>query len=167
MQIRKSATALGAALVMLTFGTTAWAEHDCPTQLQIAQNLRDLATEIRCKGFDSNNAGAWTEEAIWLKRRQPSCADHSTAADALYVVSPPRGNPNKPSKIRGAAEAVEQDEFEEAIRDLQGFRLDLMNNDLNPKTDFMDKNAAEWTYDWIQEAKAAEICLMEIMELIE
>ena len=160
MQIRKSATALGAALVMSTFSMAAIAAEDCPMQDGIAQDLKDLAKEIRCVNFDQNNEGLWTDKAMWLKKREPSCADHSTAADALFVESAPRGNPNKPSKVRGAAAAVKQGEFEEAIRDLDGFILDLLNNDLNPEIEG-EKNAAYWTHKWIGSAKAAQACVME------
>ena len=162
MHIRKSATALGAALAMLTIGTTASAEHDCPPQLDIAEDLKALAAEIRCDDdATAENPGAWTDPAIWLRGKNPSCADHETAADALYVVSPPRGKPGKPSKVRGAAAAVEQDEFEEAVRDLEGFTLDLLNNDLNPVVVVDGKNAAGWTQEWIDRAKAAQACVME------
>ena len=160
MQIRKSATALGAALVMSTFSMAAIAADECPMPGGIAQDLKDLAKEIRCAGFDKNNEGLWTDDAIWLKKRELSCADHSTAADALFVESAPRGNPSKPSKVRGAAAAVEQGEFEEAIRDLEGFTLDLLNNDLNPNIEG-DKNAAYWTHKWIGRAKFAQACVME------
>ena len=65
-------------------------------------------------------------------------------------------------KIRGAAAAVEQDEFEEAVRDLEGFTLDLLNNDLNREFGERDgKNAAQWTQEWINRAKAAQACVME------
>jgi hypothetical protein len=162
MHIRKSATALGAALAMLAIGTTAWAENHCPPQLDIADDLKALAAEIRCvDDATAENPGTWADPAIWLRRKNPSCADHETAADALYVVSPPRGKPGKPSKVRGAAAAVEQDEFEEAVRDLEGFTLDLLNNDINPDVEVDGKNAAEWTQEWIDRAKAAQACVME------
>ena len=164
MKIRKSTTALGAALAMLTIGTTASAEHDCPTQLQIAEQLKALAVEIRCETDPSaDNPGTWTGPAVWVRGKNPSCADHETAADALYVFSSPRGNGNKPAKIRGAAAAVEQGEFEEAVRDLGGFTLDLLNNDLNTDPNFEKegKNAAQWTQHWIDRAKDAQACVME------
>jgi len=164
MQIHKSMTALGAALAMLTIGTSASAEHSCPAQHQIVDDLKELAVEIRCVTDPSaENPGTWTGPAVWVRGKNPSCADHETAADALYVFSSPRGNKNKPAKIRGAAAAVDQDEFEEAVRDLEGFTLDLLNNDLNTDPDFEKdgKNAAQWTQDWIDRAKAAEACVME------
>ena len=165
MKIRKSTTALGAALAMLTIGTSASAEHSCPTQFQIADNLKELAVEIRCvDDSTAENPGTWTGPAVWVRGKNESCADHETAADALYVFSAPRGNKNKPAKIRGAAAAVEQGEFEEAVRDLEGFTLDLLNNDLNPEFGEKDgKNAAEWTQDWINRAKDAQGCVMELI----
>ena len=163
MKIRKSTTALGAAIAMLTIGTSASAEHFCPTQFQIAEDLKNLATEIRCADESTaDNPGTWEGPAVWVRRKKESCSDHATAADALYVLSAPRGNPNKAVKIRGAAAAVEQDEFEEAVRDLEGFTLDLLNNDLNPEFGEKDgKTAGEWTQEWINRAKAAQACVME------
>ncbi|HSN51611.1 MAG TPA: hypothetical protein VLS87_03700 [Woeseiaceae bacterium] len=163
MNIRKSTTALGTAIAMLTIGTSASAEHFCPTQFQIAEDLKNLAAEIRC--VDDNSAespGTWEGPAVWARGKNESCADHATAADALYVLSAPRGNASKDVKIRGAAAAVEQDEFEEAVRDLEGFTLDLLNNDLNLEFGEKDgKTAGEWTQDWINRAKAAQACVME------
>lgn len=163
MNIRKSTTALGAAIAMLTIGASASAEHACPTQFQIAENLKELAAEIRCVEDNSaDNPGTWEGPAVWVRGKNPSCADHATAADALYVLSAPRGKPNKDVKIRGAAAAVEQDEFEEAVRDLEGFTLDLLNNDLNLEFGEKDgKTAGQWTQDWINRAKAAQACVME------
>lgn len=165
MKIRKSTKALGAALAMLTIGTSAWAEDSCPVQLDIAADLRELAVEIRCKTEEGDvNPGTWTGPAVWVRGKNDSCADHETAADALYVFSEPRGNKTKPAKIRGAAAAVEQGEFEEAVRDLEGFTLDLLNNDVNPEFgEKEDKNAAEWTQHWINRAKHAQGCVMELI----
>jgi len=133
MQIRKSATALGAALAIMGLSTSASA-FECDAPDVMAEAMQQFAFELRCDDSLEPNTGNWpAENPLWERRMGPSCDDHTSTAGAFHEVSEPKGkNPKgKLPKTTGIAEALRQDNYEEALRDLYGVLIDVSGDDVN------------------------------------
>ena len=166
MQIRKSATALGAALVMVGLSTSASA-FDCADPATMANAMHVFATDLRCEGEDANNPGEWpADNPLWERRMGPSCDDHASAAGAFYELSEPKGkNPKgKPAKETGIVVALRQDNLEEALRDLYAVLTDVSGDDVNTAYDPDFATANLIVMDIKNEISEMIVCVEQLIE---
>ena len=138
MKIRKSLTAVGAALMMVGMSAPAmaagfdWDEFgtlDCSNAGAVSQELIRLQQHLRC---EVETDFSWPKNnPIWEKRRseEKGCNEvHESHANKLWV-SPPRNEGNKdkkgkgPGKVaEGAAQKVLEAKYDEAITMLMDLR---------------------------------------------
>jgi hypothetical protein len=136
MEIRKSLTAIGAALMMVGISAPALAagfdwdnELDCSDAGAVSQELIRLEQHLRC---ETKTDVSWPKDnPIWEKARseERGCTEvHESHANKLYR-SPPRnpGNTDKkgkgPGKVaEGAAQKVLEEKYDEAITMLMDLR---------------------------------------------
>jgi hypothetical protein len=137
MKIRKSTTALGAALVMMGLSASASA-FECGEPKAMADDMLAFSVMIRCDDPNDSNPGSWDpENPLWERRMGPSCEDHSSTAGAFFELSEPKGkNPKgKAPRETGIVVALRQYNFEEALRDLYGVLTDVSGDDVNTQYD--------------------------------
>lgn len=133
MEIRKSLTAFGAALMMIGISAPAAADFSCGPdggydKDVVAMGLADIAERLRCdKDADELNKGLWVDEPIWEKRRAPSCEIHQKLARNLLEYrdfsegnKPPK-NKNDTNLAAGASWSVQFGKFEDALSKLDSF----------------------------------------------
>lgn len=131
MRIRKSLTAIGAALMMVGMSAPASAYEWCtgtdtPNPVTITANLEALATELRCDLESEVNPGTWPENyPIWQKRGGGSCEVQDSLAKKLNEErafedgdKPP---PKKNNTAAGAAKDVENGKYLSAVEKLDAF----------------------------------------------
>lgn len=140
MKIRKSLTAVGAALMMVGMSAPALAqsmfvcagngnEHDPET---IFTNLKTLAEEVRCNdplaADDEPNPGNWDPtNPIWEKSREGSCEIHSRLARKIHEDRELDETSTKPPKKKGnndragAAWDFKNEKYEAAVDKLESF----------------------------------------------
>lgn len=166
MQIRKSATALGAALVIMGLSTSASA-FECAAPDAMADAMEQFAFDLRCDDSLDPNPGGWpADNPLWERRMGPSCDDHASTAGAFYEVSEPKGkNPQgKPAKERGIAVALRQYNYEEALRDLYAVLIDVSGDDVNTQFDPDFATAKLIVMDIKNEISEMIICVEQLIE---
>jgi hypothetical protein len=181
MKIRKSLTAVGAALIVVGISAPAMAEpafvcegngvsHDPET---IFTNLRVFAEDVRCKDPEAApgeaNPGIWDpENPIWEKRREESCEIHSSLARKLHEDRELDENSTKPPKNRnndvaGAAWDFRNQKYEGARDKLYSFINDAWKARLNSQYEVMGEidelAAAKARMDFIVRAEGAISCV--------
>ena len=137
MKIRKSLTAVGAALMMVGMSAPVLAAGfdwdnalDCSDADEVSQELIRLEQHLRCE--EEKTDVSWPKDnPIWEKARseERGCTEvHESHANKLYR-NPPRnpGNIDKkgkgPGKVaEGAAQKVLEEKYDEAITMLMDLR---------------------------------------------
>ena len=174
MKIRKTLTAMAAALLMITVSAPASA-FECegngnlydPATIQA--NLTALAVELRCETKDPEalNPGKWVMDAIWEKRRAPSCETHQKLARNLHEArkfalgTKPRKNKN--NDAAGAAWDVRNGSYEEAIAKLDLFIKAVMNSTLNREFKPSVSDAQMLANELVTEAEEARVCIDKLL----
>jgi hypothetical protein len=131
MKIRKSLTAIGAAMMMVGMSAPASAYEWCtgtdtPNPVTITANLEALATELRCDLESEVNPGTWPKNyPIWQKRGGGSCEVQDSLAKKLNEkredgTKPPR-NKNNTNASAGAANDVKYGKYLSAVEKLDAF----------------------------------------------
>lgn len=166
MQIRKSATAVSAALAILGLSTSASA-FECADPSAMADAMVDFSVMIRCDDAEEPNLGTWpSTNPLWERRMGPSCDDHSSTAGAFFELSEPKGkNPKgKEPKETGIVVALRQDNYEEALRDLRGVLLDISGDDVNTDYDPSLAAAMFQVMQWKIEIEEMIVCVEQLIE---
>lgn len=146
MEIRKSLTAVGAALMIVGISAPAaaegfvWNDDVCGDKDATSAELVRLSEYLRC----GDEAPRWPEDnPIWEKMGSGSCAVHESLADKLWVEpSDPVGSDTKgkgkgPGKIaEGAAQKVSEEKYEDAIEKLEQLLVAIDKS--RPNRDFVD-----------------------------
>ena len=179
MEIRKSLTAIGAALMMVS--VTAYAEMpevNCgnpmdPDPALIQSSLIDLSDYLRSTERDGATFGPWPYEAIWQKRGTGDVEVQDSLARKLYEErdldenTKPRRNKN--NENAGAAWDVRNGKYLAAVDKLRAFVSDIYKKKLNPwppldpaVSEFTNSGGAK-TY-FVNQAKAAEGCICKLTE---
>lgn len=145
MKIRKSLTAVGAALMMVGMSAPVlandlvydWCEGtDTPDPTTITTSLEGLATELRCNLGSELNPGTWPKEfQIWQKRGSGSCEVQDSLAKKLNEkraegTKPPR-NKHESNDAAGAANDVRNGKYLAAVDKLDSFVKDVWKSKLN------------------------------------
>jgi hypothetical protein len=178
MEIRKSLTAVGAALMMVGVSAPALAADtmfQCGTDTSnpydkgvISAGLIEMAKSLRCKDpkFSSElNPGDWELPAIWERRREPSCEIHTKLARGLYekrdfIANPikPRKNKNDTNLAAGAAYDVQFAQYDEALAKLDAFIYEANKAQLNR----LFLQAADYRSVLVRDAKLARDCVYRL-----
>jgi hypothetical protein len=178
MEIRKSLTAIGAALMML--GANAYADMhqpviDCgapmdPNPDLIQSSLIDLSDYLRSTERDGATFGPWPYEEIWQKRGTGDFAVQDSLVRKLYEernldenTKPPK---NKNNDNTGAAWDVRNGKYLAAVEKLDAFVNDAYKSRLNDwiydNDDFENALGAK-TY-FVNSAIAARSCICKLTE---
>ena len=178
MEIRKSLTAVGAALMMVGISAPA-AAFDCgvdaenPDPATITANLVGLAEELRCAPGTVANPGNWPlGYPIWQKRGGGSCDVQDALAKKLNEErdfgddsKPPR-NKNNTNTAAGAANDVNNGKFLSAVEKLDAFVKDAYKSRLNiwdgPANGFENALAAKTFF--VNEVDEARGCVCKLTE---
>ena len=145
MKVRKSLTAVGAALVFATISAPAmsagyeWNDAVCGDASATSLELIRLSEHLRC----GNAYPSWPKtNPIWEKAGSGSCEVHESLADKLWV-EPPRNDGNTakkgngPGKVaEGAAQKVSEGKYDEAVTKL--YQLLTAIDKSKPNNDFVD-----------------------------
>ena len=164
MKIRKSLTAVGAALMMVGMSAPALAGDfedgfgDCGNRTQTYDRLVELAQHLRCNGVFSTpaNPGYWPNAyPLWEKRRDPSCEVHASLAAKLYEAPEPNvRNPHKSEPVGAAQKVLEGTKDEDAIQKLDDLDRAIEKSKLNSELDAEDAGAIVWDLrNIVQEAR--------------
>ena len=141
MKVRKSLTAISAALMMVGMSAPA-AAFECggtdenPDPATITANLVVLAEDLRCEDLGTEaNPGNWTHDPIWQKRGDGSCEVQQSLARKLNEErefgegkKPPQ---NKNNASAGAAGDVRNAKYLAAVDKLDAFIKDAYKSRLN------------------------------------
>ncbi len=143
MQIRKSLTAIGAALMIVGISAPASAfdcggTYDKPDPATISNNLQGLAVFLRCPTTATpKNPGSWPSDGpIWQKAGAGSCDVHHSLARKLHEdreldqdsKKPPQ---NKNNGVAGASGDVANGKYLDAVDKLDSFVRDAYKSRLN------------------------------------
>lgn len=170
MKIRKSMTAIGAALMVVGMSGPASA-FDCgdpqnPDPATISASLEGLATYLRCSPGTGANPGTWPYDAIWQKRGEGSCEVQDSLAKKLNEErefaegdKPPR-NKNNTNTAAGAANDVANGKYLSAVDKLDAFVRDVYKSRLN--SEFGDALAAKMFF--VNEVQDARMCVCKLTE---
>jgi hypothetical protein len=170
MEIRKSLTAIGAALMMVGISTPAAAEFSCGPDNGydkdvVAMGLADIAERLRCADdADELNKGLWVDAPIWEKRREPSCEIHQKLARNLLEYrdfsagnKPPK-NKNDTNLAAGASWSVQFGKFEEALSQLDSFYAAASKATLNSE----NPNAGDIRALLLADISEARMCVYQL-----
>lgn len=178
MEIRKSLTAISAALMMIGVNAPAGAS-ECgvdaanPDPTTIAANLVGLAEELRCAPGTEANPGTWPSGyPIWQKRGGGSCDVQDSLARKLDEErefeegsKPPR-NKHNTNDAAGAANDVENGKYLAAVEKLDAFVTDAYKGRLTiwgmAANGFENALAAK-TY-FVNEVGKARGCICKLTE---
>lgn len=141
MEIRKSLTAFGAALMLV--GASAYADKpavDCkndvnPDPMKIQDGLTNLADYLRSTARDDADFGPWPHDPIWQKRGTGSFEVQDALARKLYEernfdVTNPKPPKNKNNDAAGAAWDVRNGKYLAAVDKLDAFVKDAYKSRL-------------------------------------
>jgi len=171
MKIRKSMTAIGAALMVVGMSGPASAfecgDPQSPDPALISTNLVALATELRCSPGTEANPGAWTGAPIWQKRGEGDCEVQESLAKKLNEErdfeegdKPPR-NKNNTNTAAGAANDVANGKYLSAVDKLDAFVRDAYKSRIN--YDFGEESGAAKMY-FLGEVETARGCVCKLTE---
>ena len=175
MNIRKTLTALAAALLMITISAPVLA-FECEGNgnvfdpVTIADNLELLAISVRCDGpyASTANPGIWPHtNPIWERRGSGSCDVHQNLAEKLFQQrefddsSKPRKNPFNDAE--GAAWKVGNEKYEDAIQKLEQFITTVLKSRLNRNFDPNVGAAQMLANELVIEAEEASICINQLL----
>lgn len=177
MEIRKSLTAVGAALMVIGISAPA-AAFDCSVAgdtsdpVTITTNLIELAEDLRCAPGTPANPGNWSHEEIWQKRGDGDCAVQDSLAKKLNEErefdensKPPR-NKNNTNTAAGAAGDVRNAKYLSAVDKLDAFIKDVYKSRLNVwetgNDDFDDALGAKLFF--VNEVNTARACVCKLTE---
>ena len=176
MNVRKSLTAIGAALFFISVGASA-EPFDCTNDdgqndpAVISEGLIEIAEDLRCvKDKTELNDGRWglppsSLAPIWEKRREPSCEIHLKLSRNLYELRDFETNPTRPPKNKnntnlaaGAAYALLFEKYDDALSKLESFRNAANKATLNRYFD----DAADWRMLLIKDIDIAHGCVYQL-----
>ena len=176
MEIRKSLTAIGAALMMVS--VSAYAEKpalDCKYDVnqdpvKIQSGLTNLADYLRSTARDGATFGPWPHDPIWQKRGTGSLEVQDSLARKLYEerefgdgLKPPK---NKNNEAAGAAWDVRNGKYLAAVDKLDGFVKDAYKSRLNvweSGNDYFDTALAAKMY-FVNEVMEARGCICKLTD---
>jgi hypothetical protein len=180
MKIRKSLTAVGAALLMV--GANAYAQPpsivDCgnpasPEPEKITSSLINLADYLRKETPEEAEFGPWPYDPIWQKRGAGSYEVHASLARKLYeerdfVANPDKPRFNKNNEATGAAWDVRNGKYDAAVDKLLAFNKDAYKSRLNvwePEHAYPDfENALDAKNYFLGEVSKAVECVCKLTE---
>ena len=171
MKIRKSLTAVGAALMMIGVSVPA-AAFECGTGPDnpydkdvIAAGLEAIAVTLRCTDdAEGQNLGLWSTAPIWQKGAKGSgdgCDVHASLARKLLEFrdftggnKPPK-NKNETNLAAGASWDVANEKYEAAFEKLEAFENDAKKARLNEAND----DAYDQRYVLLHDIGLAKMCV--------
>ena len=183
MKIRKSLTAVGAALMMVGMSAPTlaadqlfydWCEGtEPPNPAVITASLEAVATELRCDLEESVlNPGTWPEEyPIWQKRGGGSCEVQDSLARKLNEnreegTKPPR-NKKGTNAVAGAANDVANGKYDAAVKKIDSFVSDVYksrkNDWENSPNGFANPGKAK-SYFVNEVVYGARVCICKLTE---
>ena len=128
MKIKKLGSSLAATTLLVGLSTVAMAD---PTSCgDLAQDLNDLAAELRCAAYGDDHVGYYNNmNPLWEKRGQPSCSVHESLAAKLFFDRSITGEP-PPVKKGGNANGGAAQDLLNGKLDAAYTKLDSFLNDL-------------------------------------
>ena len=177
MEIRKSLTAIGAVLMMVS--VSAYADKpalDCgdpmnPDPALIQDSLTDLADYLTSTKRDDATFGPWPYEAIWQKRGTGSVEVQDSLARKLYEernfdVENPKPPKRKNNDAAGAAWDVRNGKYLAAVDKLDSFVRDAYKSRLNVWTTGNDdfENALAAKTFFVNEVMDARGCICKLTD---
>ena len=142
MNIKKISGTLAVVITMLGFNAAAQA--DCTDEIE---KITEAADKLRC-AYGEFAGGSWNNNPIWQKqagkgrKKQDAVGDgcevHQSLARHLYEKRDPERDSPPPKKrgnnvARGAAHALAEGKFQNAIDLLTGLQASIANSKVNPE----------------------------------
>jgi hypothetical protein len=178
MQIRKSMTAIGAALMMV--GVSAYAGPPAvycgadsmnPDSGMIESSLTNLSDYLRSTERADATVGPWPYDAIWQKRGTGSFEVQDSLAKKLYEernfdVENPKPPKNKNNDAAGAAWDVRNGKYQSAVDKLDAFVADAYKSRLDVWADGNEdfENALDAKTFFVNEVIKARGCICKLTE---